>query len=227
MSLYKLKGTSGSVINQSFPFGDSIVLGSSADCDVQLDEPGVSSRHAEIRLLDGQSLQLKDLGSKSGTLLNGEPVKLKGMCCHQDHAGVGVAIPDSLQEYRLLRLKEMGCNAYRTAHNPPTPELLDACDRLGMLVINENRYFSSSPEHLGQLENLIRRDRNHPCVILWSIANEEMRAHIMPEGVRLARTLHNEVRKLDPTRPTTMAIAPYTWFENRVTPLEPDSREIK
>ena len=74
MSLYKLKGTSGSVINQSFPFGDSIVLGSSADCDVQLDEPGVSSRHAEIRLLDGQSLQLKDLGSKSGTLLNGEAV---------------------------------------------------------------------------------------------------------------------------------------------------------
>ena len=74
MSPYKLKGTSGSVINQSFPFGDSIVLGSSADCDVQLDEPGVSSRHAEIRLLDGKSLQLKDLGSKSGTLLNGEPV---------------------------------------------------------------------------------------------------------------------------------------------------------
>jgi pSer/pThr/pTyr-binding forkhead associated (FHA) protein len=74
MSVYKLKGTSGSVINQSFPFGDSIVLGSSADCDIQLDEPGVASRHAEIRLLDGKSLQLKDLGSKSGTRLNGEPV---------------------------------------------------------------------------------------------------------------------------------------------------------
>jgi len=74
MSLYKLKGTSGSVINQSFPFTESIVLGSSADCDVQLDEPGVSSRHAEIRLLDGKSLQLKDLGSQAGTLLNGEAV---------------------------------------------------------------------------------------------------------------------------------------------------------
>lgn len=74
MSLYKLKGTSGSVINQSFPFGESIVLGSSADCDIQLDETGVSSRHAEIRLLDGRSLQLKDLGSETGTLLNGEPV---------------------------------------------------------------------------------------------------------------------------------------------------------
>jgi len=77
MSVYKLKGTSGSVINQSFPFGESIVLGSSADCDVQIDEPGVSSRHAEIRLLDGKSLLLKDLGSSSGTLLNGEPVAEK------------------------------------------------------------------------------------------------------------------------------------------------------
>jgi pSer/pThr/pTyr-binding forkhead associated (FHA) protein len=74
MSLYKLKGTSGSVINQSYPFGESIVLGSSAGCDIQLDEPGVSSRHAEIRLLDDSSLQLKDLGSVTGTLLNGEPV---------------------------------------------------------------------------------------------------------------------------------------------------------
>lgn len=74
MSLYKLKGTSGSVINQSFPFGESIVLGSSADCDVRLIEPGVSPRHAEIRLLDGKALLLKDLQSGTGTLLNGEPV---------------------------------------------------------------------------------------------------------------------------------------------------------
>jgi len=74
MSHYKLKGTSGSVINQSFPFGDLVVLGSSADCDVQLDEAGVSPRHAEIRLVDGRSLILKDLGSETGTLLNGEPV---------------------------------------------------------------------------------------------------------------------------------------------------------
>ena len=74
MSLYKLKGTSGSVINQSFPFAESIVLGSSTSCDVQLDEPGISARHAEIRLLDGKSLLLKDLGSETGTLLNGERV---------------------------------------------------------------------------------------------------------------------------------------------------------
>ena len=74
MSIYKLKGTSGSVINQSFPFRESIVLGSSADCDIQLAEAGIAPRHAEICLIDGQSLQLRDLGSESGTLLNGEPV---------------------------------------------------------------------------------------------------------------------------------------------------------
>lgn len=74
MSHYKLKGTSGSVINQSFPFGESIVLGSSSDCDVQIDEPGISPRHAEINQVDGNALLLKDLDSGTGTLLNGEPV---------------------------------------------------------------------------------------------------------------------------------------------------------
>ena len=74
MSVYKLKGTSGSVINQSFPFGNSIVLGSSASCNVQIAEAGVASRHAEICLIDGRSLLLKDLGSKAGTRVNGEPV---------------------------------------------------------------------------------------------------------------------------------------------------------
>ena len=74
MSHHKLKGTSGSVINQSFPLGGSIVIGSAAGCDVQVDEPGIAGRHAEICLVDGKSLLLKDLGSDSGTLLNGEPV---------------------------------------------------------------------------------------------------------------------------------------------------------
>lgn len=74
MGLYKLKGTSGSVINQSFPLGESLLLGSSAECDVQLDEPGVAPRHAEISLVGGNSLLLKDLGSETGTLLNGEAV---------------------------------------------------------------------------------------------------------------------------------------------------------
>ena len=74
--------------------------------------------------------------------LNGAHVELKGTSNHQDHAGVGVALPDALQYYRIKKLKEMGCNAYRCAHNPPTPELLDACDKLGMLVLVENRLWA-------------------------------------------------------------------------------------
>jgi beta-galactosidase len=79
-------------------------------------------------------------------------VKLKGTCNHQDHAGVGAAIPDALQVWRLEQLKSMGCNAYRTSHNPPTPELLDACDRLGILVIDETRRMSSDQTSLDELE---------------------------------------------------------------------------
>ncbi len=80
-----------------------------------------------------------------GFFLNGKPVKIKGTCNHQDHAGVGAALPDRIQYYRIERLKEMGSNAYRTSHNPPTPELLDACDRLGMMVMDETRMMSSTP----------------------------------------------------------------------------------
>ena len=80
-----------------------------------------------------------------GFFLNGKHVKLKGTNNHQDHAGVGAAIPDALQEFRIAQLKEFGSNAYRSSHNPPTPELLDACDRLGMLVIDENRLMGTSP----------------------------------------------------------------------------------
>lgn len=140
-----------------------------------------------------------------GLLLNGEPVRLKGVCCHQDHAGVGAALPDALQEFRIRRLKEMGCNAYRCSHNPPTPELLDACDRLGMLVMDETRLFSSAPENLQQLESLVRRDRNHPCVVLWSIGNEEP-LQGTAIGARIGAAMCRCLRHLDPTRPITMAM---------------------
>jgi beta-galactosidase len=108
-----------------------------------------------------------------GFFLNGQHVEVKGTCNHQDHAGVGAALPDRIQYYRIERLKEMGSNAYRTSHNPPTPELLDACDRLGMLVMDETRMMSSSLEGLNELERMIRRDRNHPSIVLWSMGNEE------------------------------------------------------
>jgi beta-galactosidase len=140
-----------------------------------------------------------------GFFLNGRPVKIKGTCNHQDHAGVGAALPDRIQSYRLERLKWMGSNACRTSHNPPTPEFLDACDRLGMLVMDETRMMDSTPEGLSQLERMIRRDRNHPSVVIWSLANEE------PEqgnarGARIVATMKKLQRRLDPTRVCTTAM---------------------
>jgi beta-galactosidase len=140
-----------------------------------------------------------------GFFLNGRPVKIQGVCCHQDHAGVGSALPDALQYYRIARLKDMGCNAYRSSHNPPTTELLQACDRLGMLVMDENRLMGSTPELMGQLEKLILRDRNHPSVIIWSLGNEEFAIQDTPVGRRLAQSLRQRQRELDPSRMCTYA----------------------
>lgn len=140
-----------------------------------------------------------------GFFLNGQPLKIKGTCNHQDHAGVGVALPDRLHEYRIERLKEMGSNAWRCAHNPPAPELLDACDRLGMLVMDETRRMDSSPQGLFELESMIRRDRNHPSVILWSLGNEEP-IQASEIGGRIVTTLKRLAHRLDPTRPVTVAM---------------------
>jgi beta-galactosidase len=141
-----------------------------------------------------------------GFFLNGTRVELKGTCNHQDHAGVGSALPDRLQSYRVEKLKGMGCNAYRTSHNPPTPELLDACDRLGMLVLDETRMMSSSHEGLSQFSRMVRRDRNHPCVFAWSIGNEEWRIQGNERGALIAATMKRLARRLDPSRPVTEAM---------------------
>lgn len=143
--------------------------------------------------------------AETGFSLNGKPVKLKGTCNHQDHAGVGAGLPDRLQYFRIEKLKEMGSNAYRTSHNPPTPELLDACDRLGMLVLDETRMMDANEEGLSQLERLIRRDRNHPSVFCWSIGNEEPEQGT-ERGARVAATMKRLARELDPTRLVTEAM---------------------
>ncbi len=140
-----------------------------------------------------------------GFFLNGKSVKIKGTCNHQDHAGVGAAVPDAIWDYRLQCLKEMGCNAIRTSHNPPAPELLDACDRMGVMVLDETRMMTSSEQGLDDLATMIRRDRNHPSVILWSIGNEEPQQGT-ERGAHIARTMKALVRELDPTRGITAAM---------------------
>ncbi len=145
--------------------------------------------------------------ANEGFFLNGKHVKLKGTDNHQEHAGVGAAIPDALQDYRIAKLKEFGCNTYRASHNPPTPELLDACDRLGMVVIDENRLMGTTEFHHDHLRRLIQRDRNHPCVVLWSIGNEEWKIEGGDTGKLIALTMQRWVKQLDTTRPITVAIS--------------------
>lgn len=142
-----------------------------------------------------------------GFFLNDKPLKIKGTCNHLDHAGVGVAVPASLWEFRLRKLKEMGSNAYRCSHNPPPKELLDACDRIGILVMDENRNFNVSPEYLRMLEWMVRRDRNHPSVIMWSLFNEENTLQGTESGYEMACRMRSVVRSLDTTRYVTAAMS--------------------
>jgi beta-galactosidase len=154
-----------------------------------------------------------------GFLLNGEPVKLQGMCLHEDGGAVGAAVPEGVWVRRLQELKAMGCNAIRTAHNPPAPEFLDLCDRLGFLVMDEafdewtvrkpqiqhgySEYFDAWYER--DLIDMIHRDRNHPCIVLWSAGNEigEQR---MPGGEKILAKLVAVFHREDPTRPVTAAM---------------------
>lgn len=144
---------------------------------------------------------------EKGFFLNGKPVKVQGTCNHQDHAGLGVALPDAVQAYRVRKLQEMGCNAIRTSHNPPTPELLDACDELGMLVLDETRMLSSNPEGMAQFENMVRRDRNHPSVFIWSMGNEE---GVSPTetGLNLLTAMKRVPTRHDGSRPVSIAPPP-------------------
>ena len=141
-----------------------------------------------------------------GFFLNGKNVKLKGVCCHQNHGGLGTALNGGMFKYRVKKLKEMGANAYRCAHYPHAKELLYECDRQGLLVMDETRLLSSAREDLEQLEFMVKSARNHPSVILYSIGNEEAQSQTTAQGGRIAGTMIKTVKKLDPTRPVTMAL---------------------
>jgi beta-galactosidase len=141
-----------------------------------------------------------------GVFLNGRSVKIKGTCNHQDHAGVGAALPDRLQSFRVGVLKEMGSNAVRTSHNMPTPEWVEACDRMGMMMMCETRMMNSSPEGLAQLETMIKRYRNSPSIIIWSMGNEEWGLQTETIGAHIVATMVERSHELDPTRLCTAAV---------------------
>jgi len=141
-----------------------------------------------------------------GFFLNGKSVKIKGTCNHQDHAGVGAALPDRLQAYRIAVLKEMGSNAVRTSHNMPTPEWVEACDRMGMMMMCETRVMSSNPEGMAQLETMVKRYRNSPSIILWSMGNEEWTMMFQTQGIRVIDDMIRRTHELDPTRMCSAAV---------------------
>jgi beta-galactosidase len=158
------------------------------------------------------------IDAQTGFILNGKNMELKGGCIHHDNGPLGSAAIDRAEERKIELLKNAGFNAIRCSHNPPSPYLLDVCDRLGMLVIDEfsdmwekakvspddySKYFKSNWKQ--DLSSIVIRDRNHPSVIMWSIGNE------IPEsadtsGLRIAKSLAAEVHRLDPTRFVTEAI---------------------
>jgi len=168
-------------------------------------EAGGKPRDAE-RISFGVRTVLFD--ADKGFFLNGKSIKIQGTCNHQDHAGVGAAVPDRLQWFRLAVLKEMGGNAVRTSHNMPTPEWVEACDRMGMMMMCETRQMSSSQEGLAQLETMIKRYRNSPSIILWSVGNEEnqLQNEEAEQGAKIATTMVRRCHELDPTRVVSAAV---------------------
>jgi beta-galactosidase len=143
-----------------------------------------------------------------GFFLNDKPLKIQGTCNHQDHAGVGAALPDRLQYFRIGVLQQMGCNGVRTSHNMPTPEWVEACDRMGMLMMCETRQMSANPEGMAQLEAMVKRYRNSPSIILWSIGNEEwqLQGPMAEQGARIGADMVRRCHELDPTRVVSAAV---------------------
>ena len=145
-----------------------------------------------------------EFDAERGFLLNGKEMKLNGVCGHEDFGLTGKAVPDNVMRHKVRMLKSMGANAYRCAHSMQDEAFMDAFDEYGMLVMAETRHFSSTPAHLAELRALVKRDRNRPSVIMWSIGNEE-HLFITDEGRRIAESMTFEVKRLDGTRPVMTA----------------------
>ena len=149
-----------------------------------------------------------------GFAVNDRATKLKGFANHQDFAGVGVAVPDNLQMFRITKLKEMGANAWRCAHNPPAPSLLDAADELGFYVWDENH--ANQKDAQQDVVSLMLRDRNHPSVVLWSLCNEALCSHFDADAGALLKAT---MKQYDTSRPVTAAMNG-DWGDNFSTLLD-------
>lgn len=147
-----------------------------------------------------------ELDPDKGLFLNGKHVKIKGVCGHQDFGLTGKAVPDNIHRYKMEMIKQMGANGYRTSHYPQTEAIMDALDELGFIVMAEARWFESTTEGKEQLEMLMKRDRNRPSVLFWSLGNEEP-YFVTDQGRRINKSLAAFAKKLDNTRVITCAVS--------------------
>jgi beta-galactosidase len=173
-------------------------------------------------------LRTAEFTMDDGFLLNGKPVELKGVCLHHDQGCLGAAFSERAMERQIEILQRMGCNAIRTSHNPPAPEMLELCDRMGMLVMDEafdewkvskttngyGRFFDEWSER--DITSMVRRDRNHPSIVIWSIGNE-ITDQWRPWCGEVAKRLSDVVKREDPTRPITAACnGPHDAIKNGI-----------
>ncbi len=171
------------------------------------DDGYLYSMTAEIKLngeiIDNQTIQFGfrtvKIDPNEGLFINDKHYLIKGVCGHADCGLFGKAVPDNIHRYKVQLMKEMGCNGYRTSHYPQSEVLMTELDKAGFIVMDETRWFESSPEGIAQLEALIKRDRNHPSVIFWSVGNEET-YHTREQGKRICETLMAKLKKLDDSR---------------------------
>lgn len=147
-----------------------------------------------------------ELNPKKGLFLNGKHIKIKGVCAHQDLGLTGKAVADNIHRYKGKLMKEMGANGFRTSQYPHTSEFMDVMDELGFIVMDETRWFSSSEESMKQLEMLVKRDRNRPSVLFWSLGNEEAH-HTTEEGRRICKNMMSLVCRLDNSRVVMTAVS--------------------
>lgn len=145
------------------------------------------------------------LDPDKGLFINDKHYKIKGLCGHADCGLTGKAVPDNIHRYKVQLMKEMGANGYRTSHYPQAEALMDALDENGFIVMDETRWFESTDEGKAQLEMLMKRDRNRPCVFFWSVGNEEPH-HVTEEGRRICRSLTSFAHKLDNSRVIMTAV---------------------
>jgi beta-galactosidase len=228
-------GPDGQSVGSTQPKQIAVPAGKSVDVDQELTVPALlwdltqaNLHQAVIQVRDGGRILDDDVATfgirtaefkaDTGFWLNGQNIKLKGVCLHDDADGLGNAVPLAAMEHRLAALKRLGCNAIRTSHNPVAPEFLDLCDRMGFLVMDEffdcwtvaknpydySRFFRDWS--LIDARDTIQRDRNHPCIVIYSAGNEIHDTPHADVAIPILKSLVEVFHQSDPTRPVTQAL---------------------